>query len=491
MSRESRIQYNPALSVKENATKNGVSEAAIRYYIKVNDVDRRYDRKQNVIEDCRKYLKKHPKATWDEVQKNTGHSLSTIRKYREYITTEKELIDFDSEKAKKRQLRQGNNYYATHPSVTQDLLREEQFHSEVLEPFCGGGTMAEVIKQNGYEVEAYDLIDRGYGKVGDFFKVDYPAKKYDIITNPPYDGNLIEIVKRCLSLCKKKVAILLPIQYLSGKERHSELYAKYPPSRVYIYCERINIAKDGNFEKYSDGGANMTIYAWYIWERGHKGETELKWIHNVKMEPEQPVAIPSEQVETKGDILEIRYKDRVNKRSSKYYGLVRCTKDYAYFYQGVPFSNWWTSPAIEYDGHTFSSSESLFMYFKAIKFGDAETAEKIAKSTYSKAKSLGKTVKRFNYLVWARVREESMYKALEQKLKFDAEFRAALLSDTFKGKTFVEASKRDTIWGIGAAATDDVLKKGVAAWKGANLLGKTLTRLRDNTLKQNNLKDRE
>lgn len=101
MSRESRIQYNPAVTVKENAKRNGVSEAAIRDFIKTNSIDRRFDRKQNIIEDCRKYLKKHPKATWDEIQKKTGHSLSTIRKYREYIITEKELIDFDAEKAKK------------------------------------------------------------------------------------------------------------------------------------------------------------------------------------------------------------------------------------------------------------------------------------------------------------------------------------------------------------------------------------------------------
>ena len=176
MRKGKEIQYNPALSVKENAKKNGVSDATIRYYIKTNLVDRRFDRKQNIIEDCRKYLKKHPKATRNELQQKTGHSLSTIRKYWTYISTEQELTDFDNEKAKKRQLRQNNNYYATHPSVTQDLLREETFNSKVLEPFCGGGTMAEVIRQNGYDVEAYDLIDRGYGKVGDFFKVDFPKK---------------------------------------------------------------------------------------------------------------------------------------------------------------------------------------------------------------------------------------------------------------------------------------------------------------------------
>ena len=127
MSRESKIQYNPALSVKENAKRNGVSEAAIRYHIKVNEIDRRFDRKQSVIEDCRKYLKRHPDATWDELQKKTGHSLSTMRKYREYITTEKELTDFDNGKAKKRQDKQAETkrkQFAYLDTIPKDIILE-------------------------------------------------------------------------------------------------------------------------------------------------------------------------------------------------------------------------------------------------------------------------------------------------------------------------------------------------------------------------------
>ncbi|MBO7220862.1 MAG: hypothetical protein J6V21_06735, partial [Alistipes sp.] len=100
--RESKIQYNPSLTIKENAKRNGVTEAAIRYYIKVNHLDRRFDRKQNIIDDCRIYLKKHPNATTTELCKKTGHSLSTIYQYWEYIITEKEFLDFDSQKTQKR-----------------------------------------------------------------------------------------------------------------------------------------------------------------------------------------------------------------------------------------------------------------------------------------------------------------------------------------------------------------------------------------------------
>ena len=82
MSRAKEINYNPAWTVKENAKRNGVSEPTIRNYIKNNGIDRRLDRKQRIIDDCRKYLKKHPNATWNELQQNTGHSLATIRLYR-------------------------------------------------------------------------------------------------------------------------------------------------------------------------------------------------------------------------------------------------------------------------------------------------------------------------------------------------------------------------------------------------------------------------
>ena len=279
--RESKIQYNPSLSVKENAKRNDVTEAAIRYYIKVNNIDRRFDRTQNLIADCRKYLKKHPNATKAELHEKTGHSLSTIRMYWEHITTEKELTKFDSKKKQKRQLRQLNNFYATHPSCTADILREEEFHKDVLEPFCGVGSMSEVIKQHGHNVLSYDIVDRGYGLVGDFYRTEFPRRKFDIITNPPYD-NVIDVVLRCLDICKEKVAVLMPLRYLSSGSRYNELYKKCPPKRVYVYQERICIAKNADFEKYNDAGANMEIYAWYIWERGYKGTTELKWISNQK-----------------------------------------------------------------------------------------------------------------------------------------------------------------------------------------------------------------
>ena len=99
--RESKIQYNPTLSVKDNAKRNGVSEAAIRYYIKVNNIDRRFDRTQNLIADCRKYLKEHPNATRAELAKETGHGINTIRRYWDAAHERASIEQFKNDSKKK------------------------------------------------------------------------------------------------------------------------------------------------------------------------------------------------------------------------------------------------------------------------------------------------------------------------------------------------------------------------------------------------------
>jgi hypothetical protein len=277
----SKIQYYPKLSIHENAIKNGVSEDAIRYFIRTRKIDRRYERKVNIVNEIRAYLKEHPNATKDEVSKATKHGINTIRDYWEVAKGKGELQSvFGKGKKPRIDVREVNNFYATHPSTTRDILKVETFGKEILEPFCGSGTMSEVIKQSGRIVKAYDIIDRGYGEVGDFFEVDFEKNKYDIITNPPYYEALPKLIKRCIDIAKNKVAIIMPLRYLSGKTRFSDLYEQFPPSRVYVYQERIGVAKNADFDRYNDAGANLEIYAWFIWQKGFKGKTELKWLLN-------------------------------------------------------------------------------------------------------------------------------------------------------------------------------------------------------------------
>lgn len=78
---KSKIVYNPYLSVKENAENNGVSVAAVRWYIKVNGIDRKLDNsiiKKRRIEEIRK---ENPNISIKELSVRTGYSVNTIKKH--------------------------------------------------------------------------------------------------------------------------------------------------------------------------------------------------------------------------------------------------------------------------------------------------------------------------------------------------------------------------------------------------------------------------
>jgi ribA/ribD-fused uncharacterized protein len=173
----------------------------------------------------------------------------------------------------------------------------------------------------------------------------------------------------------------------------------------------------------------------------------------------------------------------VKTKSSKIKGVnstIRCTDKYVYFYKNTPLSNWWVSePNIPYDGLEFTSSESLFMYLKAKVFRDDEVASLFPKIHYDQAKELGKLVRNFNEDIWIRERKNAMYIALKAKLAVDEEYRNSLLSEEYRGKTFVEASPYDGVWGIKRSINDAYEGK---EWQGLNLLGELHTIIRDELL---------
>lgn len=155
----------------------------------------------------------------------------------------------------------------------------------------------------------------------------------------------------------------------------------------------------------------------------------------------------------------------------------RVTDEFVFFHGG-PLSNWhrcsiWV-PSI---GHTFRSSEQLFMYIKAQTFNDSETAQKILQcSTPGEAKELGRQVRGFDEESWIKSREKAMTYALTYKFQ-NPELRQYLLSSKFSGRSFVEGSPTDCVWGIGIDWRDS-LADDKKNWRGKNLLGKCLDRVR-------------
>ena len=70
--------------------------------------------------------------------------------------------------------RQKEDFYATEPLATVLLCEKEKFSPTVWEPCVGMGHIAEVLKQQGYEVVCSDIVDRGYPKtqIMDFLRAE-------------------------------------------------------------------------------------------------------------------------------------------------------------------------------------------------------------------------------------------------------------------------------------------------------------------------------
>ena len=176
--------------------------------------------------------------------------------------------------------RETNDYYATEGKAAELLLEVEKFTPTIWENAVGAGDLAEVFVKNGYNVRVSDIVDRGYPntEIIDFLTYNEPITT-DVITNPPYKL-ATDFVRHSLDLAQDgvKVAMFLKVQFLEGKER-KKLFTEYPPKTIYVSSSRLLCAKNGEFEKMKAGGGGALAYAWYVWVKGYKGDTVVKWIN--------------------------------------------------------------------------------------------------------------------------------------------------------------------------------------------------------------------
>lgn len=138
--------------------------------------------------------------------------------------------------------------------------------------------MAQVLENNGYEVIATDLIYRGYGDKESLNFLEETLEDFegDIITNPPYKYAL-EFVQKALDSVNvgNKVAMFLKLQFLEGKQR-KQFFIQNPPKVIYVSSSRLLCAMNGEFEKIT---SSAVAYAWFVWEKGFKGDPIIKWIN--------------------------------------------------------------------------------------------------------------------------------------------------------------------------------------------------------------------
>lgn len=166
----------------------------------------------------------------------------------------------------------GPDFYPTPGWATHALIDNEDFVGDIWEPACGNGAMSEVLATTGNRVVSSDLIDRGYGEGGvDFLHTNRRAA--NVVTNPPY--NAAEgFVRAGLNAADRKFALLLRLAFLEGANRQRTIFTDCPPSRLWVFSERITFYPAGAVQK----GSGTTAYAWFVWDKEAPAGTILKWL---------------------------------------------------------------------------------------------------------------------------------------------------------------------------------------------------------------------
>eukprot|EP01083_Nonionella_stella_P185162 674396_1 len=153
----------------------------------------------------------------------------------------------------------------------------------------------------------------------------------------------------------------------------------------------------------------------------------------------------------------------------------RITENYVFFHMSWP-SQWHKTPMI-INNVQYNCCEQYMMAQKAILFDDQNCLKQIMRATDPKdQKQLGRKVKNYNQKEWDKHKKQIIYDGNYAKFTQNKKLNQLLLS--FGNRTFVEASRSDKIYGIGMGVMDEKANNKTN-WKGQNLLGYTISAVRD------------
>jgi len=227
------------------------------------------------------------RLTWTEYLHDVGLNHETVRRWlSKYDFDNDELIQDEEIRLPKEveiveNQRHPEDFYPTHPVITQMLLDREELDGTIWEPACGRGDMSKVLIGRGYDVLSTDLIDRGYGEGGIDFLDDDQISRFgqfdNIVTNPPFTFAL-DFVLQAKKIARKKICILNSPMFLDGIKRYEMWIDKdFPLKNMYQFAGRVVFRKDGLSDQ-SQNGLIRFPRAWFVFEKGYTGKPTIDWI---------------------------------------------------------------------------------------------------------------------------------------------------------------------------------------------------------------------
>lgn len=163
----------------------------------------------------------------------------------------------------------------------ESILDVELTTLSVFDPCSGLGAITWVCEGRNLYVESLDIVEwhkifpercnvRGPVWKGDFLTWDIDLSNDTVVMNPPF-SKACEFVDHARKLDARKI-ICFQRQAWRESAGRREWWEKNPPARVWVCGARANCWRfDLLGSEKAEKSGSPTSYAWYVWERGHKG----------------------------------------------------------------------------------------------------------------------------------------------------------------------------------------------------------------------------
>lgn len=181
--------------------------------------------------------------------------------------------------------RERNDWYCEPSWCSERLFEAEQFRGEICDPACGGGNIIKSAMLAGLTAWAMDIVQRTDEiSVRQQDWLAYDGREFDnIVSNPPFGlcddrkSKSHPFVEKCLKKARRKVALLLPANWLQGAQRSAWL-ERQPLRRVYFLCPRPSMPPGHVVAAGVKPGNGTTDYAWLVFQHDYDGVPEIRWL---------------------------------------------------------------------------------------------------------------------------------------------------------------------------------------------------------------------
>ncbi|MFT3987206.1 hypothetical protein [Aestuariivirga sp.] len=182
--------------------------------------------------------------------------------------------------------RHPEDWYVEPSWCSERLFDIERFEGNICDPAMGQGHITLAAFNRGHETHGLDVVARNphWPPLHVMDWLAYDGQPFDnIVSNPPFKlcddrkAGRYPFVEQCLKYSRRKVALLMPANWVQGDDR-SRWLETTPLRKVLFITPRPSMPPGDALAAGMKPGNGTTDYAWFIWLHGFDGRAEIGWL---------------------------------------------------------------------------------------------------------------------------------------------------------------------------------------------------------------------